>query len=558
MQGALNIVHENPQILVFLTLGLGYFLGKVKIRGFSLGVTTCVLLTALVLGQIGVDIPEILKTISFALFIFAVGYKVGPQFFGSLKKEGVKYLWISLVVAFTALGATIFLGRALHFDKGTTAGLFAGSVTQSAAIGTAEGAINHLSITDADKDTLDTNVAVAYAITYVFGTAGTLVLLKIMPKVFGISLKDEARKLEESMGARNNDENEGIFSWHESLDLRSYTVLNPEVFGKKISEVEDMFPARVAIDRIKQGGKIFSPASDTVVNKSDIVSVIGKCENIIDAQKIIGPEINNKETRDVTGEVLKVCVMRPAIAGKTLGELAKTKEAHGVFLRRITRQGHELPITRDTVIHKSDVFQIVGSKSDVERVVDLIGYPERPTSITDLVMVGVGCTLGTLIGLISVPLFGIPITLGVGGGVLIAGVIFGWLRTVHPTFGQISSGGQWILSDLGLNLFIACVGLGAGQAAVKALQTTGLSVFLAGTIVAVLPVIIGLYFGKYVLKMNPVLLFGAVAGARVLSAALNQLQEESESTMPVLGYGAPYAFGNILLTVWGTIIISVM
>ncbi|MFA6379458.1 MAG: TrkA C-terminal domain-containing protein, partial [Candidatus Omnitrophota bacterium] len=253
-------------------------------------------------------------------------------------------------------------------------------------------------------------------------------------------------------------------------------------------------------------------------------------------------------------------VLNSKIVGKTLGELARnqSKIAHGVFLKKITRQGHELPITNDTIISKCDVMQIVGAKEDVERVAKLAGYPERPTSVTDLVMVGVGCVLGTLIGLIAIPIMGIPLTLGVGGGVLVAGLIFGWLRAVHPTFGQIPSGGQWILQDLGLNLFIACVGINAGPKAIQAIQTNGLTIFLAGVVLCLAPFIVGMLFGKFVLRMNPVLLLGALAGARVLTAALNTLQEDADSATPVLGYAAPYAFGNVLLTIWGSVIINVV
>jgi putative transport protein len=244
--------------------------------------------------------------------------------------------------------------------------------------------------------------------------------------------------------------------------------------------------------------------------------------------------------------------------GRTLGELSQNKQAHGVFLRRITRQGREIPITRDTVVHKCDVFQVIGARGDIERVIKLLGYPERPTAITDLVMVGLGITLGTLVGLIVVHVGELPITLGVGGGVLVAGLVFGWLRSIHPTFGQVPSGGQWLLTDLGLNLFIACVGLSAAVQAIQAFQTTGLTLFLAGIVLSLLPMIAALIFGRRVLKMNPVLLLGAVAGARVITAALNSLEEEAESTLPSIGYAAPYAFGNVLLTIWGSVIVNVM
>jgi putative transport protein len=188
----------------------------------------------------------------------------------------------------------------------------------------------------------------------------------------------------------------------------------------------------------------------------------------------------------------------------------------------------------------------------------MLGYPERPTAVTDLVMVGVGCVLGTLAGMIVIPIGGIPLTLGTGGGVLVAGLVFGWLRSLHPTFGQIPDGGQWILNDLGLSLFVACVGLASGKAAIQALETTGMSIFIAGIVLALVPIVAGALFGKYVLRMNPVLLLGALTGARVIPQAMTALEEDAESTTPALAFAAPFAFANVFLTIMGSIIINVM
>ena len=558
-ESVVNICRDYPQILIFLALAIGYAADKLKFRGFSLGPTTCTLLAALVLGQINVDVPALLKAVAFALFMFGIGYKVGPQFFGALKREGLHYIYISLVTAFVALGVAILLGKLLHFDQGTTAGFFAGSVTQSAAIGTAEGAISHLPISDAQKATLEANVAVGYAITYIFGTAGTIVFLKMVPRFWRINLKEEAKKLQAKMsGGAVSAESPELFSWSTQLGLRAYEVSSKNVIGKTVAELEALFPDRVAVNRLKRANVVMDVEPDTEIQAGDVVVMSGHYKQFVRMPELIGPEVDIETVTEMVGEVMEICVLSRDVVGKTLGELSQNKEAHGVFLRRITRQGREIPITRDTVVHKCDVFQVVGAKGDIERVIKLLGYPERPTAVTDLVMVGLGIALGTLVGLIVVHVGGLPVTLGVGGGVLVSGLVFGWLRSIHPTFGQIPSGGQWLLTDLGLNLFIACVGLSAAVQAIQAFQTTGLTLFLAGIALSLLPMIAALIFGRRALKMNPVLLLGAVTGARVITAALNSLEEDAESTMPSLGYAAPYAFGNVLLTIWGSVIVNVM
>lgn len=552
------VCRNNPEIVVFMALAIGYFIGKIKIFGFNLGSTAGVLLSALALGQMNIPISSLLKTVAFALFIFTIGYKVGPQFFNALKKDGLKYLWLSLFVGFVALFLAIFLGKMFHFDKGTTAGLLGGALTQSAVIGTAEGAIRHLSVAASVKTTLESNIAVAYAITYIFGTAGLVVFYKLVPRIMKIDLKAEARKLEEEMsGSLTDEENPELFSWYKKLGLRAYEVSNKNIFGKTVCEVERLFPARVAIDRIKRENKIINLTSDTVIQSNDVLAIIGKLPELLAAKDLIGSEVDDKTASSVIGEILDVCVLKKEAVGKTLGEISE-EYGHGCFLRKITRQGHEIPIARNMAVYKCDVLTIAGAQKDIEELVKHVGYPERPTITTDLVMVGLGCVIGTLIGLMAVKIGGIPITLGVGGGVLVSGLIFGWLRAVHPTFGQIPNSAQWILTDLGLNLFVACIGLIAGPQAIHALIATGGTLFVAGVILTLTPHITGIIFGRVILKLNPVLLFGALTGAGTVTAALNALKEEAQSSAPAIGYTVCYAFGNVILTIWGALIINVM
>ncbi|NQT90245.1 MAG: aspartate-alanine antiporter [Candidatus Omnitrophica bacterium] len=559
-QDVLTICRNNPQIVIFLALAIGYFIGKIKIFGFNLGSTAGVLLAALVLGQMEVSIPPLLKTVSFAFFIFAIGYKVGPQFFGGLKKEGLNYIWMSLVVAVVGLITAITLGKLMHFDPGTTAGMLSGAMTQSSAIGTAEGAISHLSISAAQKASWHTNVAVAYAITYIFGTAGMVIFCKVMPRLMKINLKEEARKLEEEMSGGHRDEVEEspeLFSWRKRMLLRAYKVTGKDVIGKTVAEIEKMMPGKIVAEKVKQGGQTLEPAPDMVIKAGDEIALAGRREGFLNADQIIGPEIDDKDVIDIVGEVLDVCILNKEVAGKTLDVLSE-KYGQRCFLRKITRMGQDIPITRKTVIDKCDVLQIVGAKDDVEEVAKYAGYIERPAPTTDLVMVGIACVLGTLLGLVVIPAFGVPITLGVGGGVLISGLVFGWLRSVHPTFGRVPDEAQWIFTDLGLNLFIACVGLVAGPQAVHAIQTTGLTLFFAGATLTLLPAMAGLLFGKYVIKLNPVLLFGAITGSGTVTAALNAVKEEADSSLPAIGYTVCYAFGNVILTIWGTVLINVM
>ncbi|MFH1684044.1 MAG: aspartate-alanine antiporter [Candidatus Margulisiibacteriota bacterium] len=554
MDFIIELCSSYPQILVFLAIAIGYFVGKIKVFGLNLGSTAGVLLAALVLGQMNVAIPPLLKAVGFALFIFAIGYKVGPQFFGALKNEGLHYIWLSLVVAVTGLVTAIVLGKLFGFDAGTVAGMLGGAMTQSTVIGTADGAINGLNISAAQKAALQANVAVAYAITYIFGVAGVIVFFKVVPKILGLDLKKEASELEAKMsGGTGQPQGPELFNWYKRLNLRAY---KSNISGKAVKDLEAMFPGTVAVERIKRGNELIEPKPETIVQQGDEVAIVGNRQAMLNAEKLIGGEVDDQAVIDIVGEIIEVCVTNKETIGKTLGQISQ-EHGHGVFLRKITRQGHELPLTKDTIVHKCDVLTVAGARQEIESFIKSIGYPERITSTTDLTMVGLGCVVGTLIGLISIPVLGIPITLGVGGGILVAGLVCGWLRTVHPTFGQIPSGAQWIFTDLGLNLFIACVGLTAGPKAVEALQTSGGAVFIAGAILSLMPMIVGMIFGRLVLKLEPVLLFGALTGAGTVTPALNALKEEANSSVPALAYAVPYAFGNVILTIWGTVLVHV-
>ena len=554
---AVDLLRAYPQIVIFLCLALGYAIGKIKVKGFSLGATTGCLLAGLVVGQIGIDIPDLLKTIAFALFIFGVGYRVGPAILSGLKIEGLNYLWVSLVVGVAGLGTALALGVVLGLNPGTTAGLLSGAMTQSATIGTAEGAIKQLSISAAEASTYQSDLAVAYAITYIFGTAGLILTLKLMPRILGIDLRAEAKALRSRMAGGAEAEPPDLLSWHKQLDLRAFEAEAGKAVGKTVAELESTFAGKVEVDRIRRNGKRIKAGPATVIQENDILAIIGLGRDLVEAAHPVGQEVPLGAFEKIKGEIANIVLMKKQAVGKTLQEISN-RFGRGIFLRGIVRQGHEILLTGSTVVHPYDTLRVAGERNQVEQAVRALGFAERPTTTTDLIMLGTGIVLGTLIGLLSVKVFEIPITLGVGGGVLVSGLFFGWLRAMHPTFGQIPAPALWVFTDLGLNLFIVCVGLVAGVKAVSAIEETGLVLLLAGVAVTLTPMLARLFVGRYVLKMNAALLFGALTGAGTCTAALNVIKERVASAAPVIGYTAPYAIGNVLLTVWGAVIVNVM
>jgi putative transport protein len=567
-----NFVQSNPSMLIFASLAGGYALGKVKVKNFSLGSTTSVLIVAIVLGATlldsGTDLHMgLIKTVAFGLFIFGIGYKVGPDFIGGLRRGGAKYLLVSVFFAVVALVAAVVLAHLFGLNKGYTAGLVGGALTQSSVIGTADGALRHLQgLPPSAEINLESDVAVAYAVTYVFGTAGLIILLKIIAAAWRVDLKAQARQAEKELGSVDVSESWEAFQWSNLVSPRAYRVQKDTVIGKTVAELEGknaddpgrLFPERVAIDRIKKGEQLIKDITpELVLQKDDIVLLVGFESSMFKAGKMIGEEVDDQSLRDLVGEILEICLTNKKLDGKTLKEIVDD-HGHGCFVRHVLRQGHELPFALNMTLHRGDVLQVMGEHHNVEALAKAIGCPERKSDVTDLVTVGIGVILGTLLGLIAVPVAGIPITLGVGGGVLISGLFFGWMRSIKPTWGRIPTPALWIFIDLGLNLFIACVGIAAGPRALAALAKAGASIFIAGVLLTCIPHVLSWLFGLYVLKLNPVLLLGAMTGSGTCTAALNAVRDDSNSAVPVIGYTVPYAVGNVLLTVWGALIVHMI
>lgn len=563
IHGIVQLCRDNPSLLLFGSLSAGYALGKVKFGTFSLGATTSVLLVAIVLGALMLRGHKydlgLIKTISFSLFIFAIGYRVGPDFISGLKRGGVKYIAVSVFFCVTALVAAIVLAKVFVLDAGYAGGLLGGALTQSAVIGTADGVLEHMAtgkVTPAMN--LKSDVAVAYAVTYIFGTAGLIILLKILPGLWRIDLPKAAQAAEAELGSVEQHDTMESFHWSGVIIPRGYTVTNPDAVGKRVEEIEAMFDGRVDLIGIKRGQEVMTEITpDMTLETDDLICLLSYRDRLYKAPEWIGKETDDQEMHNILGESVGVCLTHKALDGKTVEELFQ-HHGHGVFLKRVVRQAHDLPVAPMLKVHRGDVLHVTGRRSDVEGFIKRVGYPERATQVADLITVGVGIIVGILIGIVVMPVKNIPITLGVGGGVLLSGILFGWLRSLRPTWGYIPAPTLWVFSDLGLNLFIACVGISAGPRALEALQQAGLNIFFAGVCLTCIPHLLTWLFGLYLLKMNPVLLLGAMTGAGTCTAAMNAVKDDARSSVPVIGYTVPYAIGNVLLTVWGALIVSLV
>ena len=554
-------LRQYPEIAIFLTLALGYYFGKFTFKGIGLGSVTATLLAGVAIGQIGITINQPLKATVFLMFLFAVGYAVGPQFVRGVAKDGLPQALFSAVQCVLCLAIPVAIVKFAGYDLGYAAGLYSGSQTISAAMGLSTDAINRLGLAADEAKSLLDSMPIAYAVTYMFGTMGSAIVIAIFgPKLLNINLEKACKEYEQTQGGVKELGGPGT-AWRR-WEVRAYRVAEGgKAVGLRVSEAEALLPdARLFVLRVRHNGTIEDAGADTVIQAGDTVAVAGSRDVLV---KMLGPtaaEVEDKELLAMPVEGVDVLVSNRAVDGKTLVDLAQMPETRGVFLRKIVRGATAtvIPILPNTTIQRGDVFTIAGRTQDTNKAVKLLGVADRPTDAADMAFVGLFIVIGALIGSLVFKVAGVPLTLSTAGGALIAGIVGGWLRSVHPSFGRVPTPTLWFMNSVGLNIFIAIVGISAGPGFVDGLKTQGAGLFLWGAVATTVPLVIGMFIAKYLFKFHDALTLGIVSGARTTTASLGLVCDQARSQVPALGYTVTYAVGNTLLTIWGMVMVMLL
>jgi putative transport protein len=570
---------QYPEIAIFLVLGLGYYFGKFTFRGIGLGSVTATLLAGVLVGQLGITISPPLKATVFLLFLFAVGYGVGPQFVRGVAKDGVPQAIFSAVQCVLCLLIPAVIVRFVGYDLGYSAGFYSGSQTISAALGLSTDAINRLGLAGDEAKKLLDAMPIAYAVTYMYGTVGSAIVIAILgPALLRINLPAACKDYEEKQGGKKELGGVG-YAWHR-WEMRAFRVQpGGKVVGLRAAEAESLVPnARVFVSRLRRNGVIEDATADTVLREGDIVAVTGTREALVsiagarvklaavsggrdpNLTREVTEEVDDPELLSVPVEGVDVYVTNKEVDGKTLSELATLPSARGVFLRKITRGAvaTSIPILPNTKIFRGDIVTLIGRTADTSAAIKALGVPDRATDVADVAFIGAGITVGALVGSLVWKIAGVPLTLSTAGGALISGLVCGWLRSVHPKFGRIPTSTVWFMNSVGLNIFIAVVGISAGPGFVNGLKTQGIGLFLWGAVATTLPLVFGMFIAKYVFRFHDALTLGIVSGARTTTASLGLVCDIANSQIPALGYTVTYAVGNTLLTIWGMVLIMLL
>jgi putative transport protein len=554
-----NIFRQSPEIALFLALAGGYWIGKFQFGKFQLGGVAGSLLVAVIISQFGVTIDNGIKSVLFALFIYAVGFDSGPQFFRSLGRQSIREIVMAAVLAISGLATVVILARLFALDKGIAAGIAAGGLTQSAIIGTAGSAIDKLGLTADEATRLQANVAIGYAVTYIFGSFGAIIVcVNILPWFMGRGIRDDAIKAEAEMlkGAH-------VFAKGEAPALPELVgrVCRIETAsGQTVSGIEaSANGGAITIERVKRGGKVIGVEPGLRLQRDDLVLIVGRRAAVVGLADRLGPEIEGAAGMELVVTTRDISIAGKEFVNRTVGQIiADAGELrHGVYVLAVTRGGTKLDLKPDTVIQAGDVVTAYGVQEDLQRLAGRVGPVIIPSDKTDFVFHGLGLVVGLLVGLLVLRIGSIPLTLGAGGGALLAGLAFGWYRSRHMTLGNMPDAASTLLRDLGLAGFVAVVGLQSGQQAVQTIIQSGLSIFLIGVVVTILPMLITMLVGRYVLHYDNVAVFaGALSGSRSANPAFGEVLDKAGNSVPTTPFAITYALANVFLTLLGPLVVA--
>ena len=563
----MNLLHRlvtaEPLLALFVTIALGYLVGKIKISSFVLGGIAGTLLVGVVVGQLGVNIDSGIKGIFFALFIYAVGYQGGPQFFHALNRRSLNQLASAFVMCFVGLLCVLAAAWMFDLDRGMAAGLAAGGLTQSAIIGTAGDAIGKLGLSPEPMKTMQTNVAVGYAVCYIFGSLGPIIMVSwFLPLIMKWNIRQEAVKLANLLSGGHGELDPGQFNAAQQIATRIYEIANgSKVSGRTALSIDEEL-SNASVEAIYRDGKTLDLTDKTVVQAGDRVAITGAVCVMDKACSLFGREITAANGLLLVQENREIILTNRALNNREVGEIrqhAKVENRHGVFLTAVKRMGLELPMLDKLQLKRGDELHFTGSPADLNRVQSKIGYQITAAAVTDFIFFGIGMLIGLLLGLIQFKIWGIPISIGSGGGCLLSGLFFGWLRSVHPSFAALPIGASNFLRDFGLAVFVGIVGISAGPQALVAIEQYGLTLFFLGVAVTLIPQIVTFFFSYYVLRIqNPIEALACVAGGRSANPAFAALLAKAGNATPVVSFTVTYAVANVFLTLWGPLIVGII
>lgn len=557
MKAAFEWLAEYPYVLLFFTVGLSVAIGKLSFKGYGLGMVAGAVVVGAALSAIAstydvkLGLDNFVKSLFYYLFMYGVGLRVGPSFINSLNKDSIYYTILAIVTPVLGLIIVVAGVRLLDLPVGTGGGIIAGSQTMSAAIGSAEQAITDEVVKlpeGMSKEDASGMIALSYGMTYIWGTVGIILIVKYLPRWWGINAEQIAKEYEAKHGVANVD-GAGL-SGYRPGGLRAYKLENQKLDGVSIARFRHNNPEYRVIN-VRRGDELLGAEPDLELKLGDIIALGGRLEALTDKMGLIGPEVADQRVLNIPLDQAEILVTNTEALKKPLKDYRDSEIAGQVQLTKIERGGVPIPIGLETTLQKRDVLYVTGLKSAVQRAGEIFGIIARPNTSTDLLTLSIGMIIGFLIGMIQFPAFGSKVGLGNAGGLLVSGILVASLSSRLRFFGSTPNAARNILEDLGLVVFVAIVGLNSGAALLDMSGVTAVKIFVVGFVACSIPPFVAWAIGYHLMKINPALLVGAVAGARSHSGPCREAAVEIKSSVPWLGFPVAYAISGVLLTIFG-------
>ncbi|MGH7492833.1 MAG: aspartate:alanine exchanger family transporter [bacterium] len=546
MEAFIQLLLDNPLLLLFLVSAIGYFLGRVKIRGSSLGVAA-VLFVGIAFGALHPELklPEIVYLLGLVLFVYTIGLSSGPGFFASFRRKGLRDNLLVVGVLMLVVVFAIIAHRMLHLKPGQTAGLFAGSLTNTPALASVLDYIKSYASTT-ELEHLLTEPVIAYSLTYPMGVVGMILAIYFMQRLWKTNYAREAESLHE-LGATNV-----------KLKNRTIRVTRPETTHDSIHDLIERHKWDVVFGRMKRNNRLSLATDETHLQAGDLVSVVGAREELELVTAQLGEPSEEKIDLDRSHlDYRRIFVSNSKVAGQRLRDL-NLPQQFGAVITRVRRGDIEFLPHGDTVLELGDRIRVLTQRDRMETVSAFFGDSYRAVSEIDALTFGLGLALGLLAGLIPIPLpGGVVIKLGLASGPLIVAMILGTLRRTGPLVWHLPYSANMTLRQVGLILFLAGVGTRAGYAFISTLTDgSGLAIFAAGAIITCAAALLMLWIGHRLLKMPMSLLTGMLAGLQTQPAVLGFALEQTRNDLPNIGYATVYPVATISKIIFAQVLLT--
>lgn len=537
-------------MVLALVISVGLLLGKIKIFGISLG-TTWILFFGIFLGHIGLEIDDntllFLKEFGLILFIFSIGMQVGPSFFSSFKQGGITLNLLAAGVVLLGALTTYIIHAVTGLPIATMVGILSGAVTNTPGLGAAQQTYTDVT------GTIDPTIATAYAVAYPLGVVGIILTIVLFRYIFRINFAKENSEL--------NDKSESKLT---EAHMFSLQVENPSIFGKNIREIKHLIEKEFVISRVLHARTqaLVVPQPQTVLNEGDKVLVVSNLKNIDVIEALIGRRIDmdREEWNKLDSQLVsrRIAITKSAINGRSIGSL-RLRNLFGVNITRVNRAGVDLIADSRLQLQLGDRVTVVGSEESIANVEKFLGNSLKRLREPNLISIFIGIALGVLVGSIPFMIPGIPqpVKLGLAGGPLIVAILLSKFGPKYKLVTYTTMSANLMLRETGIAIFLACVGLGAGENFVETVINGGYTWIGYGVIITVVPLLIAGIIGRKVCKLNYFTLMGLIAGSMTDPPALSYANATAGNDIPAVSYATVYPLTMFLRVIIAQLMILI-